>query len=70
MGVAHGSAQEAEVNSRPPLPPNLRWKRFNHHQHAPHPYAMLLGNRVAVDVDSFPYLWDEHMMFVSYIYKI
>ena len=58
-----GYRRRTEASSHP----NLRRKRFDHHQHAPHPFALLLGNTVEVDVDSFPYFRDEHVVSVSYI---
>ena len=35
----------------------------------PHPYALLLGKTDAVDVGSFPYFRDEHVVSVSCIYR-
>ena len=66
-GATHGSAQEAEVNSRP-SPPLPALKEFRSPPARPHPYAFLLGKTVAVDVDLFPYFRDEQVVSVYYIY--
>ena len=50
-----------------PSPPTSV-KAFRSPPARPHPYALLLGNTVAVDVDSFPHFRDEQMVSVSYIY--
>ena len=63
-GTAHGSAPEAEVNSRPSTPqPAL--KAFRSPLARPHQYAFLVGKTVAGDVDSFPYFRDEQVVSVS-----
>ena len=61
MGAARGIRTEAELDSRPP-PLRVESVFFVKHTTSTtsHPYALIVGKMVAVDVDSFPYFRDEH----------